>query len=745
MVQLENEYDYWLSVPGQAKREYLRALAQMAWDGGINVPLITCWTKQARENSDADMARIMDTCNFYPRWAITQQVPPALEKLRREEPASPLGVTELQGGWFSQFGGKLSVDQDGIDAAQYNLLAKTVIEQGATYLSTYMAFGGTNFDWAAKTMTTTYDYAAPLREPGGLWEKYYTARGLGAFIALFGSVLTRAKPPAGAAESTHPNVSVTARESGASGALFVRENANAHGRFKMSFPDPASPTRRKITVPREGELTLGPREMKALPVQADIPGGALRYSTAEVLAAGHHLDRQFLIVYDQSDRLAEISLATRGEPQVEGETEYQYWDPEYESVVIGLRVGSSEKLLLLNHHLLLVVLPRERALRTWIAQFPETVVPGPFQYPGQETKPISVPFISDAALVGGSGAEKHALWVELDFAPGVHQVTALLPPLPTKLHVDGVPAEFQYDRHWQSVRAEISIPALPAQALALRTTSRWAEKAGRGGQETLTSPLRPLEELGPIPYGYVQYSTLFDYHGEPKMFISTFADDEKKVFINGRLVAEASNSKTQAEFPLASYARGGSNEIQIFYELFGSPNFGDNLGELKGIESVRLGADLASSTSLNPWQIQRRPAAMQGAVLDPNYAIGGWVPTVPGGGGALKDFVPAITWCRAEFVLEKPAAGWRVPWKASLEASRDALLYLNGKFVGRYVTAGPQKDFYLPEPFLIFDGKAKNILTLGLAYAEDASPIQTLRVEPYAEFALRRTRLEFQW
>jgi hypothetical protein len=61
------------------------------------------------------------------------------------------------------------------------------------------------------------------------------------------------------------------------------------------------------------------------------------------------------------------------------------------------------------------------------------------------------------------------------------------------------------------------------------------------------------------------------------------------------------------------------------------------------------------------------------------------------------------------------------------------------------VTAVPQKDFYLPEPFLVFDGRPKNILTVGLAYAEDASPIQALRIEPYAEFALRRTRFEFQW
>src|SRR5438876_6762528 len=34
------------------------------------------------------------------------------------------------------------------------------------------------------------------------------------------------------------------------------------------------------------------------------------------------------------------------------------------------------------------------------------------------------------------------------------------------------------------------------------------------------------------------------------------------------------------------------------------------IGELKGLESVRYGADLQSATPINSWQIQRFPAAM---------------------------------------------------------------------------------------------------------------------------------------
>lgn len=749
MMQLENEYDYCSQVPEAEKREYLRALAQMAWNAAIDVPLITCWTKPARENSNADMARIMDTCNFYPRWDIVKDVPPALEKLRREEPTSPVAVTELQGGWFSQFGGKLSVDQEGVNGAQFNMLAKTAMERGVTYFNVYMGFGGTNFDWAAKTMTTTYDYAAPLREPGGLWEKYYAARGVCESLRMFGAVLSRAQIVEGATQSANASVSVAERATGKSAVVFIRENANAEQHFKMTFRVPASPTRRAITAPREGELTLGPREMKMLPVQVPIAGAHLRYSTAEVLAHGLNLDRHYLIVYDEPGRLVEIGLATEDEPHVEGETVYQYWDQEYESVVIGARVEKTEKLLLVNNHLLVIIVARERALRSWTADFPSKVIPG-----SEETKPMSVPFIGDGALMASSGSRANRIWAEFDFLPGEHELTVLLPPLPSKCRVDGVLRDFQYDRHWRTARLHISTPAIPYRPAAIDQVRAWVERFDRGAGQWLKSPARPLEELGRVPYGYVKYRAQFPYNGEPKMFLSSFADDAKKVFLNGKLLRDALNSKKQVEFLLSSYAHPGINSLEIIYEAFGSPNFGENLGDLKGIESVRYGRDLGSARTIESWEIQRVPPPMRGREVDPDLSTAGWMmaslsePGPAKGSAALapesKEFLPAFTWCRAEFAMEKPAEDWSIPWKLTFEADCDALLYLNGKFVGRYVSAGPQKDFYLPEPYLVFGGR-KNLLTVVLAYVDNASPIRTLRVAPYEEFSTRRTRVEFEW
>lgn len=738
MIQIENEYDYW-KLPGAEKRQYITALANMVWSAGIDIPVITNWCEQARENSDAVMARIMDTADFYPRWNIVKEVVPRLEKLRRQEPDCPVGITELQGGWFSQFGGKLTIDQPGVGPAQLNMLTKTAIEHGVTYYSYYMGFGGTNFDWAGKKLTTTYDYAAPIREPGGLWEKYYEARGICTALRHFGAVLTRAKPLPGA-QSTNSSISITARANGKSGVLFVRENANQNQQFKLSFPDPASPTRRLITVPREGHLALRARGMKMLPVQIAIPGGHLRYTTAEVLGYGANLDRPFLLIYDEPGSLIEFALATENEPKVEGDAAYQYWDSEYQSIVIGLKLDKTEKMLLVNQQVQVIAVPRDRALRTWVAEYPASVIPD-----AEAKGSIQVPFITDSALMSESGADHHHAWADLHFAPGEHELTVLLPTEPSKCTIEGASEKIDYDEHWRTARLRLSTPALPSQPVMLNEVEMWVEKFDLHLGDWATSPSQPLEKIGQIPYGYVKYSAQFSASEGAKMLLKSFDDDGKQVFVNGKQVKEAAKHDSQVEFSLAPYAGAGANTLEISYELFGSYNFGEQIARLKGIESVRVGSDPQHGTEINSWKIQRVPAAMCGRAIDPDFSASSWQRASLGGVSARSDWVPAFCWTRSIFSLEEPPENWQVMWKAKIEADRDALLYLNGKFAGRYVTIGPQSEFYLPEPWLNFGNKAKNILTVVLAYTEEPQHLRTLQVLPYQEFVTRRSRVEFSW
>ncbi len=353
---------------------------------------------------------------------------------------------------------------------------------------------------------------------------------------MFGEQLARAELQAGAADSTNPAVSALERVNGKSGFLFVRENNNAEQQFKLTFMDPGSPSHRIISAPREGELSIGAREMKMLPVYVSIGETTLRYSTAEVLAHGLNLDKWYLVLYDDPGRVAEISLATEDEPHVEGDTTYIYWDRGYESVVFGVRFDQDEKTLVVNQDLIVVLVPRHRALRTWTAGFPIKDFAG-----AEGDKPVSIPFVSDAALLVTSGSRPSRIWADLEFRPGNHELTALLPPKPAKCRVDQDETELRYTRQGRMTRISFSTPEVPSQAVPITQVTTWVEKiSGQDAGQWLASPLRPLEELGRIPYGYVKYrSEPFTYNGQGKMFISTFADDAKKVFVNGKLVARS--------------------------------------------------------------------------------------------------------------------------------------------------------------------------------------------------------------
>lgn len=736
LMQIENEYDFW-PLPDLEKREYIRFLAHLAWDGGIEVPLFTNWTRVVRDPADPDMARIMDTCDFYPRWNFMKEIPPALAKLRKQQPADLMGITELQGGWFSQIGEKLSVDQVGVDAAQINALTKSVLGMGVTYFNYYMGFGGTNFDWAAEKLTTTYDYAAPVREPGGLWDKYYAAREIGEFRKMYGRLLARAEMSQQDCESTNTDVWVGERVSQKSGVLFVRANTSSEHHFKMVFPDPASHGNRKFTVPREGELVLGPHGMKMLPLRVPVGDRELIYTTAEVLSQGENNGRHFILVYDEPGRVAEFALESERQPRITGKTLYQYWEANSRSAVIGIQVEDEAKFLLVDETLQAIVLPKKLALRTWVEEVVST--------PGlNATGHSAVPFMTDAYFLSRSGSGAKHLWADLDYLPGEHHVQVLLPSQPARCSVNRSPQRPHYDSRFRIASVQISTPDLPVQGINLKVVETSVETFDPSSGQWQSTPAAPLEKMGPVPYGYVKYRGQLNYNGEPRLYVAALSDDGKKVFINGKLASEASNTKKLIEVEASRYLKSGTNTVEISYELFGAPNVGPRLGELKGIDFVRVGDNPQTGSSVGIWQIQTFSAAARGREVNPDFAFGQWQKALLGDASANEEFVPAFSWCRAEFALPAVAEGWTVPWKLVFDADRDALIYLNGRFVGRYSTSGPQDEFFLPDPYFKPQSQ-KNVLTVMLAYTKTPGLIRAVYVEPYREYSVHRARVEFEW
>lgn len=735
LIQIENEYDYW-ELAGSQKLAYLTALAKMVWNAGIDIPFITNWAEQARDKKDPVMARITDTCDFYPRWNITKEVPPGLEKLREQQPASPLCIAELQGGWFSQFGGELSVSQEGVSGAQLNALTKTALECGTTFLSFYMGHGGTNFDWAARNLTTTYDYAAPIRETGGLWEKYYAARSIGSFLQHFGPMLSRSRQQSGAT-CDNPDVSVTLRANGEAGILFVRNNADESRSFHLKLPGAGEGTDQAIAVPRAGRLRISRRGMKMLLWQTRVADMHVHYCTAEMLSFGQSGNHSWMVVFDDPGSLVEIAVTSDASLQTQDDVLYQSYDSGRRSAVLGFRMEIVPKYLWAGT-LQIIALPRELAERTWTMPLPT----GPVREEGLRGKHLT-PVITDCSLLRAAAADDERVTAELEYAPGEHNLTILTPGAPTRCTIDGKPAEVLYDPQSRSASVRIPTPPLPCQPLELVRGEFCVERFDPAEGEWLRTAPLPLERIGEIPYGYVKYRAKFQWGGEEKLFISSFARQPREVFLNGKRVGQLSREDRDVSVPLANQARSGENLLEISYEAFGSANFGPEIADLTGIRSIGLGRD-GQTREITELEIQRVPAAMRGRAIDPGYAFGTWQPGTVGPTAEEAGLVACYTWFRTQFALASRSE-WVCPWNIAIAADRDALLYMNGRFTGFYRTVGPQTKFYIPEPYLHLDGKTENVLTMVLAYTDNAKALSRLAITPAVEAAVRKTNVQFVW
>jgi len=226
LFQIENEYDFDREMPDDAKVNQLTALANDARADGIDVPLITCWTRQVRGVPSGVLRGVFDCSNFYPRWNVVKELSGKIARQQTQQPDAPVMTTEMQGGWFSKVGGKLSDQQDGVNAAQIQNISLYAMQCGETAMSYYMLFGGTNLDdTAAWTMTTTYDYNAPIRECGGVGDRYARVWALGHMLLDHGAKLARSGDVPVDATTGDPDVGAAERRSqDGSRYIFVRNN-----------------------------------------------------------------------------------------------------------------------------------------------------------------------------------------------------------------------------------------------------------------------------------------------------------------------------------------------------------------------------------------------------------------------------------------------------------------------------------------------------------------------------------------
>ena len=193
LFQVENEFNRIKWFPSADKKDYLVKLTELTRKYGIDVPIITCWTSEARNVPEGPLNGVVDMVNSYPRWEIEKNFGRLINQQLKSQPGKPLISGELQGGWYSDVAGKLSWKQDGVAPVQTQNITLYALQRGFCGISYYMTVGGTNFDdWASRQTTTTYDFAAAISENGSVNERFRRFRGLAELLKEHGTKIARA-------------------------------------------------------------------------------------------------------------------------------------------------------------------------------------------------------------------------------------------------------------------------------------------------------------------------------------------------------------------------------------------------------------------------------------------------------------------------------------------------------------------------------------------------------------------------
>jgi len=211
-------------------------------------------------------------------------------------------------------------------------------------------------------------------------------------------------------------------------------------------------------------------------------------------------------------------------------------------------------------------------------------------------------------------------------------------------------------------------------------------------------------------------------------------DDDAELFINGRSAGKWSDYRKPFVVNIAQLVRVGRNEIAVQVN-----NRSGDGGITKPVLlftrnsrlplSCELGTDLAGMTGR--WWMDESTQEWKRVQLDSE------LPLPVKGGLAIKPAAAETLqkWVRTEFEIPTAKPGVWIPWGAIVHASGNGFVYLNGHELGRYYNDGPQRRFYLPEPWL---NPGKNTLTIFLNAAGGEPGLLGLEIAPIADQAETR-------
>lgn len=652
MVQVENEY-FWGDAP------YIVTLYEIAKKHVGDLPVVT------NEDWHLEGTPVINTIDDYPSpWDISG-FDNKVRSYMRTQPGMPKMHMELEGGWFSTFGGPLPTNRGSFPAAWTEILVKTTIGLGVNAVNIYMFHGGTNPGYyTGKYITTTYDYEAAISEWGYLRDRYYALKRVALFTRTFNDLIVATKPAEGFVQVSDAGVEVFTRVGEGGEVLAVLRNMGDHPRsLKLKYGNDVYPYAGSIRVPA--------RAAKFVVLNYTVPGTPFRivYTASEPLLKVGSGSDTLLVVYGDVGEEGGLAVAseypiavsyTRGvKVELRGE----------KTAVVALTHGSADSIAVLSSGgftLYIVATSRERAGRTWlIDDF------------GNPLALVSNVYFAGKASRSG---QRLALELELDERSGG---SALLyyPEAVERVAFDG--AEVAVERVYGNLyEFSVSVPSRRGPAAA---PVKWVAKAEEGFREGVRSaPQTPLELIGILDNGYVTYRIRFNLSRLPEdrhLYISYF-NDYATALLNGVPLASAYHS---IEVDASAALKQGSNELIVLLESIGHPNDGlvfvpngvvggvyvDKVREkeMKGWMRMRFSPPYGRNFSIT--QFLKEPKTVIDALSDPSLEQkADKVDTIDGGGIYVK-----------RFTIEKKE-GYYI-----LVFSSRAMLFVNKRYLG--VLLGP--------------------------------------------------------
>lgn len=289
LVQVENEWFCHNPDDGEA---YLNEVARYLRESGATVPLTACnqlW---------------QDVPNTIHTWNASADLASSLRQLALVQPDAPRLVSEYWPGWFDQWGGKHS---DSVDAQRHMSRLTAILAAGAQ-ANQFMFHGGTNFGfWGGRTvngkdcyMTTSYDYDAPLHEAGGRGEKYALTKRACTYASQFAAVFAALDPkPAQAAvaadDADHPLSVVHLHGTQGDAVFLLRGEKDKTNETAILLPD-------GIRLP----VAMGGDRAAWLLLNTNLGGAAtLDFTNLRPFA---FLDRRLLVLYGPAGSEGVVSL-----------------------------------------------------------------------------------------------------------------------------------------------------------------------------------------------------------------------------------------------------------------------------------------------------------------------------------------------------------------------------------------------------------------------------------------------------